>query len=732
MVPSGTMYFSPYVSIIFSSIYHYSEIPPEILKMEQDLNRMFELVELILHHDKKYHKEDAPEISDSDYDALVKELSLLEAKYPEEVNVKSPSRRVGFEISDKFEASEHGVPMLSLNNAFSEEEVKDWHERNTQSLKSNPMTTGKNYADLNPRYTVELKFDGLSLNLRYKKNQYGLVLQSAITRGDGAIGEDVTHVVKSIRGIPLIIVDAWGFDELEIRGEVMMSYIDFERVNADLRQKGKKELVNPRNAAAGAVRQLDPKVTKYRGVEFVAYGIGAYVENIVGFLQDTHYDTMTTLEEWGFNIESSYRFVANDMQELIGFYNYIKEKRPTLRFPIDGIVIKVNHRTAQALLGYVSRAPRFAIAFKYPAEEATTLLEDITVQVGRTGAITPVGRLAPVFVGGVTVTNATLHNVEEIERKGLLIGDMVIVRRAGDVVPEIVGPARPPDAVADDKLKNDYVNATHLRKFVMPTHCPKCNCPIVKEPEGKIWRCTGGPWCPGRKAGYLIHAVSRNAMDIQGLGDKTIEEMVDLKMIDSLSDIYALKEDDLRKLEGVQDKTVSNIMKAIEESKTTTMAKVIFALGIRHVGESGAKNLAKYMPTLESFYENSGDVNFLMKIPDVGEKTALAIVEHMDNDANVHDLAYLMTVLKIVPPEKKETSDEFAGLTFVVTGGFTDMTREEIKEHLELRGAKVTGSVTKKTNYVIAGADPSSGKVGKANELGVKVIDFIPIRRELI
>lgn len=689
--------------------------------MEQDLNRMFELVELILHHDKKYHKEDAPEISDSDYDALVKELSLLEAKYPEEVSVKSPSRRVGFEISDKFQASEHGVPMLSLNNAFSEEEVKEWHERNTQSLRSNPTTNGKNFADLNPRYTIELKFDGLSLNLRYKKNQYGLVLQSAITRGDGAIGEDVTHVVKSIRGIPLIIVDAWGFDELEVRGEVMMSYADFERVNADLRQKGKKELVNPRNAAAGAVRQLDPKVTKYRGVEFVAYGIGAYVENIVGYLQDTHYDTMTTLEEWGFNIESSYRFVANDMQELIGFYDYIKEKRPILRFPIDGIVIKVNHRTSQALLGYVSRAPRFALAFKYPAEEATTLLEDITVQVGRTGAITPVGRLAPVFVGGVTVTNATLHNVEEIERKGLLIGDMVIVRRAGDVVPEIVGPAG-----------LSTIDGPKLRKFVMPSNCPKCKCPIVKEPEGKIWRCTGGPWCPGRKAGYLIHAVSRNAMDIQGLGDKTIEEMVDLKMIECLSDIYLLKEEDVRKLESAKDKTVSNIMAAIEESKTTTMAKVIFALGIRHVGESGAKNLAKYMPTLEAFFENSSDVNFLMKIPDVGEKTALAIAEYMDINANIHDFVELMKVLKVVPPEKKETSGEFAGLTFVVTGGFTDMTREEIKEHLELRGAKVTGSVTKKTNYVIAGADPSSGKVGKANELGVKVIDFIPIRRELI
>jgi DNA ligase (NAD+) len=700
--------------------------------MEQELKRMSELVEMIFHHDERYHKQDAPEISDSEYDGLVKELQALEAKYPNNVSVYSPSNRVGFDMSARFAAVPHGVPMLSLNNVFSEEALKEWHDRITQSLRSNPMTTGKNYADLNPRYTVELKYDGLSLNLRYKKNEYGLVLQTAITRGNGEIGEDVTHVVKSIRGIPLIIVDAWGFDELEIRGEVMMSYIDFERVNAELRQKGKKELVNPRNAAAGAVRQLDPSVTKYRGVEFVAYGIGAYVENVIGFLQDTHYDTLTTLEEWGFNIESSHRFVANDMQELIGFYNYIKDERPKLRFPIDGIVIKVNHRTSQALLGYVSRAPRFAIAFKYPAEEAITLLEDITVQVGRTGAITPVGRLAPVFVGGVTVTNATLHNVEEIERKGLVIGDMVIVRRAGDVVPEIVGRANFKTVTDDNELTNQMLNGVKYRKFVMPTHCPKCNCPIVKEPEGKIWRCTGGPWCPGRKAGYLIHAVSRNAMDIQGLGDKTIEEMVDLKMIDSLSDIYALTAEDLRKLDGAQEKTVSNIMKAIEESKTTTMAKVIFALGIRHVGESGAKDLAKYMPTLESFYENSGDVDFLMKIPGVGEKTALAIVEHMDNDANVHDLAYLMTVLKIVPPEKKETSDEFAGLTFVVTGGFTDMTREEIKEHLELRGAKVTGSVTKKTNYVIAGADPSSGKVGKANELGVKVIDFIPIRRELI
>lgn len=682
--------------------------------MAKDLERMKELVALILHHDQKYHQEDNPEISDNEYDGLVRELQALETEYPNQVLPNSPTLRVGFAGSEKFEKVPHSSPMLSLNNVFSEEELKEWHDRITKVLRGTPVVTGKNYADLIPRYAVEMKFDGLSLNLKYKLLNGALCFYQALTRGDGEIGEDVSHVIPFVDDIPLVIPFD-GFEEIEIRGEVLMTYKAFEKCNENLRNKGQKELVNPRNAAAGAVRQLDPKVTRDRGVQFICYGVGSWVERIQGVMPDTHFETMNMLEGWKFNTEPDYRFLANDMHELMGFYNHVNDLRPNLEFGIDGVVIKVNHRSAQAILGFVSRAPRFAVAFKYPAEEAKTILEAITVQVGRTGAITPVGRLKPVFVGGVTVSNATLHNVEEIERKNLLIGDEVIVRRAGDVVPEIVGPVNP-----ENRTGKEY-------KFVMPECCPKCNSKIIKEPSGKIWRCTGGVECPGRKTGYLIHAVSRNAMNIVGLGDKTIEEMVDKGMIEDLHDIYCLSESDIRVLEGMQDKSVDNLMKAIDDSRRTTMPRLLFALGIRHVGESTAKVLAKYYPTIHDFMEIiHTPIVHQKRIPDIGEKTTIAIHEYLKDPANYHILEELEGMLEIEEPEVRVTTNEFEGKTFVVTGSFKDMSREEVEAYLEDRGGKVTGSVSKKTNFVIAGKDPSAGKLQKAVDLGIMILDFIP------
>lgn len=682
--------------------------------MENDLKRMMELVDLILYHDRRYHKEDAPEIADPDYDALVKELQALEAKYPEHVHPDSPSVRVGYEPSERFQNVAHTVPMLSLNNAFTDEEVKEWDKRVEQALKANPTFEGKNYALLKPRYAIELKFDGLSLNLQYRKGDFGLVLKRAITRGNGEIGEDVTHVVKAIKGIPLVIPEAWGFDELEIRGEVLMSFDNFERVNTELREKGKKELVNPRNAAAGSVRQMDPKVTAHRGVEFVAYGIGAYTENVIGYLPDTHYETMTTLEHWGFNIERAYRFVANDMQELIGFYDFVKEMRPKLRFPIDGIVIKVNHRSAQDILGFVSRAPRFALAFKYPAEEARTLLEDITVQVGRTGAITPVGRLKPVFVGGVTVSNATLHNVDEIRRKGLLIGDTVIVRRAGDVVPEIVGPV---DIAIRDG--SEY-------EFEMPKCCPECGSDIVKEEGGKIYRCVGTMVCPAQKYGHFLHAVARNALNIKGLGKEIIAEMLEKEMIEELHDLFELNYDDIAQLEGFGDKSIGNLLMSIRKAKDTTLQRVLFALGIRHVGESTAKTLAKHFKSLEEI--RNTDFIDLEKIEDIGPETAKAIFDFFRDYWTRIDL--LQRHLRIEVPKESTLEQTLKDITFCVTGSFEGFGRNDVKDHIEQRGGSVTSSVSKKTNYILVGKDPSPAKVAKAAELGIQSLDFVPDRIE--
>ena len=721
-----------------------------------ELKRLADLYEIIEKHDESYHKLDAPTISDNEYDGLVEEYKMLEAKYAINNHIHSetaariwektypntpnpfigkkasPSQRVGYTPSEKFQTVKHETPMLSLNNVFSESELDYWAEKCLHTLNSLPLTNGGSLALKTPLYAIEVKYDGLSLDLQYRRRGKVLGLHRAITRGDGEEGEDVTHVAHAIRNLPMELEYLDGFDAIDVRGEVVMSYDDFRRVNELLIADGLKPLVNPRNAAAGAVRQMNPEVTSHRGVEFIAYGVGFHKENIVGYMPNRQFKIMAMLMTNGFNTEGNYRFVGSNTFELIGYYNFIKDERPNMRYPIDGIVIKHDQVEAQILLGFVSRAPRWAVAFKYPAEEAITLLEDITVQVGRTGAITPVGRLAPVFVGGVTVTNATLHNVEEIERKGLVIGDLVIVRRAGDVVPEIVGRANLSTQDGDGELIAKWTrtvgdNNISFRKFEMPTHCPKCGSAIVKEPKGKIWRCTGYDICPGQRAAQLNHSVSRNALNIEGIGDKTMEELVDLGLVERILDIYMLSESDLRQLSNVQDKTVNNIMESIEKSKKTTMARILFALGIRHVGESTAKSLAVHFPTMQSFLDKSKSFSELMLVEDIGQKTAMAINTYMSFPDNLYQYEALMDIFEVEVPVEKPKTNGLAGHVMVVTGSFKGQSREEVEAHLESCGAKVTGSLSKKTTVLLVGDNPSQGKVDKARDLDMIIIHgFVP------
>lgn len=674
-----------------------------------DLKRMTELVEIILDHDRRYHDEDKPIISDNEYDGLVRELQGYEKLFPHDIDPRSPTLRVGYRVSDKFANVKHSVPMLSLDNLFEESELRKWIDSVMHSLNTNRTVDGKNFAEMKPKFVVEMKHDGLSLDLRYKRFGSSMRLFQAITRGDGEIGEDVTHNVTKIKNIPIILADMHGYEELDIRGEVVMSFDQFNKVNEKLRAEGVKELVNPRNAAAGSVRQHDPKIAEERGVEFIYYGVGHYVERIVGYHSKTQWGALTDAEVFGFNSEMRYRFTADGIDEIMGFYNFIKEERSNLRYPIDGITIKLNYFSAQQLLGYASRAPRWARAFKYPAEEATTVLEAIDIQVGRTGALTPVARLKPVFVGGVTVTNSTLHNVEEIHRKDLRIGDVVIVRRAGDVVPEIVGP---------DKEVRTGAEVV----FQMPPHCPECG-ERIDPPVGKVWRCWNGYGCEPQRVGQLIHAASRDALNIKGMGDETIEALYRAKKLGYVYDFFRLTHDDFMELEGFASASANNMINAINEARVTTLARVLISLNIRHVGVSTARDLTKHFSSLEEISKATSED--LKKLEGVGPETASAIYHFFGVFAST--LIYMLEKeLRIEKPTVVKIPQTLEGQTFVVTGSFDGMTRDDVEKHITDRGGKVTGTVSKKTSFVVAGKEASGNKLQKANDLDVMIINFIP------
>ncbi len=661
-----------------------------------DESRVAQLRDLIRLYDFQYYVQDAPSVSDNEYDGLYRELQLLEAKHPNLVTPDSPTQRVGGAPVKAFSSITHRVAMLSLNNAFGEEELRSFDRRVREGLGLSQV-----------KYAVEPKFDGLAITLTYEN---GIFTQGA-TRGDGYTGEDVTHNLKTIRSIPQRLNIQNPPKLLEVRGEVLMFKADFDALNQQQEVRGDKVFANPRNAAAGSLRQLDPNITATRPLSFFAYGLGA--SDGVPEL-NTHSACMDYLESLRLPV-SDLRAVVNGAEGLLDFYKMVGAKRSGLPFDIDGVVYKVNSLSQQTELGFVSRAPRWAIAHKYPAEEALTIVEGIDVQVGRTGAITPVARLKPVFVGGVTVTNATLHNEDEMRRKDVRIGDTVSIRRAGDVIPEVVG-------VVLDKRPFSVL------QFTMPTECPVCGSHIKKQEDEAVARCTGGIFCAAQRKQAMIHFASRKAMDIEGFGDKLVEQLVDSNLANNLADIYRLDFHTLANLDRMAEKSAQNIIDALNKSKKTTLARFIYALGIRNVGEATAKDLARYFGNIESI-QNAG-IEQLQQVPDVGPIVAESIVNFF---AEAHNREIINS---LIAPEKEggagihwdmvaaqsNATGIFTGKTFVLTGTLPTLGREDAKALIENVGGKVSGSVSKKTDFVVAGADAGS-KLTKAQELGVNVID---------
>ncbi len=642
-------------------------------------------------HNRQYYVLDAPLISDAEFDLLFRELQALEAEHPQLLSSDSPTQRVGAAPLSEFATVAHATPMLSLNNAFADAEVAAFDRRVRDGLAAIGEVD----------YAAEPKFDGLAISLNYEQG----VLVRGATRGDGTTGEDVTANLRTVRSIPLHLQGSGWPAVLEVRGEVLMWRSDFERMNARQREYGEKEFVNPRNAAAGSLRQLDPRITARRPLRFFAYGVGAGAPT---GLPATHSVLLDRLAEWGFPVAQERRRVTG-LAGLIAYYVEMARRRETLPYAIDGVVYKVDDLAAQERLGFVSRAPRFAIAHKFPAEEAVTELLDISIQVGRTGALTPVARLAPVFVGGVTVTNATLHNEDEVLRKDLCIGDTVVVRRAGDVIPEVVRvlPERRPAAG---------------RRFVMPQTCPVCGSQVVRNPDEAVARCSGGLYCPAQRKQALLHFASRRALDIEGLGDKLVEQLVDSDIVRTPADLYRLGLLALANLERMAEKSAGNLLASIERSKQTTLARFIYALGIRNVGEATARDLARHFGSLDRLL--AADEGQLLQVPDVGPIVAQCLRQFFDEPHNLEVIEQLRAagVAWHDGEPSAQTVSAVAGKVFVLTGTLPSLTRDAAKAMLEAAGGKVTGSVSKKTDFVVAGAEAGS-KLEKARLLGVKVID---------
>ncbi len=652
--------------------------------------RIIELRELIARYDYEYYVLDAPTVPDSEYDKDYRELQRLENQYPALITPDSPTQRVSGSAVNAFNSITHRQAMLSLNNAFEDSELEAFDKRIREALGQD-----------NIEYAVEPKFDGLAITLTYEQ---GLFTQGA-TRGDGYTGEDVTHNLRTLRAIPMRLRCKNPPQLLEVRGEVLMFKRDFEKLNQTQLAKGEKLFANPRNAAAGSLRQLDAKITATRPLSFFAYGLGA-AAGIPAL--DSHSEAMDYMASLYFPV-SSERKVVIGLNGLLDYYKKIGFARDKLPFDIDGVVYKVNQFKQQNELGFVSRAPRWAIAHKFPAQEALTVVEDITVQVGRTGAITPVARLKAVFVGGVTVTNATLHNEDEVRRKDVHIGDTVSVRRAGDVIPEVVNvlmERRPADA----------------RRFEMPAVCPECGSHILKQADEAVARCTGGLFCPAQRKQSIIHYASRRAMDIEGLGEKLADQLVEANLVHTLADIYKLDLMALSNLDRMATKSAQNILDALQSSKATTLARFIYALGMRNVGEATAKDLAKHFGNLSALMHAS--VEDLLAVNDVGPVVAESITNFFGEPHNQTVIAELLAA-GITWPEtegKQAATGKLVGKTFVLTGTLPNLSRDSAKEMIENVGGKVSGSVSKKTDYVIAGSDAGS-KLDKAQELGLAILD---------
>ena len=659
------------------------------------------LREAISTHNRNYYVLDQPTISDAEYDALFRELQALEADHPSLATPDSLTRRVGGAAQAQFAPVRHAVPMLSIRT---ETNTTPAGAAQFDARIRRDLGLGEDAPPV--EYIAELKFDGLAINVRYEKGR----LAVAATRGDGEVGEDVTRNIHTIRAIPRRLATRDPPEILDVRGEVYMTRADFASLNARQLAAGLRTFINPRNTAAGAVRQLDPAITAARPLHFFAYGVG---EVRGGSLPATHSELLDTLAAFGLPVDD-HRHVAHGGEELIAFYEEVTGMRDRLPFDIDGVVYKVNRLALQRDLGFVTREPRWAVAHKFPAEEMATRLIDIGVQVGRTGAITPIARLTPVFVGGVTVTNATLHNEDEVRRKDVRIGDTVIVRRAGDVIPEVVRvlpELRPADA----------------REFVMPTQCPQCGSAVVRLPDEAIARCTGGLVCPAQRKQALRHFASRHAMDIEGLGEKLIDQLVDGERVRTPADIYRLKRADLVALDRMADKSAANVIAAIDRSRDATLPRFIFALGIRHVGEATARDLAAHFGSLAPLMAAS-DAE-LLEVRDVGPVLAESIRDFFAEPHNrdVIDALRKGGVRWTEGPRRRTAAGPLTGKTFVLTGTLPSLSRDEAKALLEAAGATVAGSVSKKTDYVVAGADAGS-KLAKAESLGVAIIDESKMR----
>ncbi|MPS28515.1 NAD-dependent DNA ligase LigA [Pigmentiphaga sp.] len=666
----------------------------------QAMQRAAQLRQELALHNARYYVMDDPLISDAEYDALFAELVGLEQEFPLLATPDSPTQRVGGAPLTAFGSVSHAVPMLSLNNAFEDEDVEAFDKRVRDGLETDSCVG----------YACELKLDGLAVSLRYEEGR----LARAATRGDGQTGEDITANIRTVRSIPLTLAGPVP-EVLEVRGEVLLFRKDFERLNDAQREAGEKVFINPRNAAAGSLRQLDPRITARRPLRFFAYGWGEIRGSLPGKEAlvdappfDTHMGMLDWLQELGMPVNRE-RKLAADAAGLLAFYRRVEGLRASLPYDIDGVVYKVNALDAQRRLGYVSRAPRFAIAHKFPAEEATTELLGIEVQVGRTGAITPVARLKPVFVGGVTVTNATLHNEDEIERKDVRIGDTVVVRRAGDVIPEVVTPVldkRPADA----------------RKFVMPTECPVCGSAIERPEDEIIARCTGGLFCAAQRKQALWHAAQRRALDIEGLGEKLIDQLVERGRVHTLADLYTLNAEELAGMDRMGEKSAHNLVESIAATRTPPLGRFLFALGIRHVGESTARDLARHFGNLDAVMDAAESE--LLAVPDVGPVVAASIFRFFAEPHNREVVADLLRngVTPGTETVVDRTAGPIGGKTFVLTGTLPTLTREDAAELIRAAGGKVTGSVSKKTHYVVAGADAGS-KLAKAQELGIAVLD---------
>lgn len=657
--------------------------------------RLKSLRSTIAAHNFHYYVQDAPVIPDADYDALFRTLQQLEQQYPHLITPDSPTQRVGSPPLKAFAQLSHQTPMLSLTNAFTEEEVIAFDRRIREAL-------GADQVD----YAAEPKFDGLAVSLVYTNG----MLTKGATRGDGYTGEDITLNLRTIPSIPLHLPVPSVTGTFEVRGEVVMLKTDFERLNEQQQKNGEKIFVNPRNAAAGSLRQLDSRITATRKLTFFAYD--AVHSHKDQFAFSRHSEILDYLKSQHFLVAQQ-SVATKGVNGLLAYYRDMGTLRSSLSYEIDGVVYKVDNLAQQEALGFVSRAPRFAIAHKFPAQEVSTKLLAIEIQVGRTGALTPVARLAPVFVGGVTVTNATLHNEDEIQRKQIMIGDTVIIRRAGDVIPEVVA------AILEQR-------PAHAHPFIMPDHCPICGSKAVRLPDEAVTRCTGGLYCPAQRKQAIWHFASRRALDIDGLGEKLIDQLIDNELVHTPADLYRLNVDTLSGLERMAEKSARNLITAIEHSKKTTLPRFIYALGIRHVGETTAKALASQVGDLDRLMTMSTEQ--LQQIPDIGPVVAQSIADFFSETHNQEVIRQLLEsglhweTLNHTAQQPGQINSAVFGKIFVLTGTLSTMTRDQAKNKIEQQGGKVTGSVSSATSYVIAGSDPGS-KYTKAISLGIPVLD---------